>query len=370
MKRDLEAIRGKFPILQEKVQLSSCSQSAMHVDVKKAIDGYMDTWQYDGMDWGYWMEVCEKARSKFARLINADSSEIAIVSSVSHAISAVLTSLPTTSKKNEFLLAETEFPCIGHAALSQSGCDVVYTPPELASYAKKISEKTILTSTPHVSFYNGKIQKLREITKLAHDNDSYMFVDAYQSAGQVDIDVKALDIDFLAAGMQKYMLGIPGIAFLYVKKEIADTLTPRVTGWFGQANPFAFDSQNVEYAEGTRRFDTGTFPMINGFAQDAALDVILDIGVPEIQSYLRELSQFTIEYCQSKNLEIASPLDVGEKGSNTAIRVPDASALEAELKKRGILLSARNDVIRLAPHFYNTKDDIRKAVDTMVEVLV
>lgn len=118
-------------------------------------------------------------------------------------------------------------------------------------------------------------------------HDRYTLVDAYQSAGQVDIDVKQLNIDFLAAGMQKYLLGMPGIAFLYVKEEIAELLSPKITGWFGQDNPFAFDGEVVDYAQGAQRFDTGTYPMINGFTADSALDIILEIGVKNTEKILR-----------------------------------------------------------------------------------
>src|SRR5699024_10984875 len=139
----------------------------------------------------------------------------------------------------------------------------------------------------------------------------------YQSAGQVDIDVKSLDVDFLAAGMQKYLLGVPGIAFLYIKEEIAEALSPNITGWFGQANPFNFNGEIVDYAQGAQRFDTGTFPMINGFAAHCALDILLNIGVKEIEKYLKELSLFTIDYCKKNNLELASLSDPDLKGSNT-----------------------------------------------------
>src|SRR5690625_3647574 len=229
------------------------------------------------MYWELWMDVCEQARIKFARLINAKPSEISIVSSLSHAISAIVTSLTPIEYKKEILLSEADFPTIGHAVLSQDNINVRFTKTE--EYRQNITDKTLLTSVPHVSFYNGEILDVKNIGKLAHEKGSYVFVDAYQSAGQVNIDVQNSNVDFLAAGMQKYLLGIPGIAFLYVREEIANNLTPKITGWFGQEDPFAFDGANVNYALGAMRFDSGTFPMINGFAANSALDLLLDIGV-------------------------------------------------------------------------------------------
>src|SRR5699024_4456987 len=296
--KDLQSIREKFPILENKIQLSSCSQSALHRDVKSNINKYVETWEYEGMDWGLWMEECEKARMKFAKLINAKTSEVAIVSSVSHAISSIVTSLRPEKHKKDLLVSKEDFPCIGQVALSQDNYNVKHVDYNKDNLTSIIDDKTYLVSVPHVSFYNGTISNLEDIIHQAKNKNSYTFVDAYQSAGQVDIDVKSLDVDFLAAGMQKYLLGVPGIAFLYIKEEIAEALSPNITGWFGQANPFNFNGEIVDYAQGAQRFDTGTFPMINGFAAHCALDILLNIGVKEIEKYLKELSLFTIDYCK------------------------------------------------------------------------
>lgn len=368
--KNIVELRSQFPSLQNNIQLSSCSQSAMHIDVKNSVHNYMTSWEERGMDWELWVNACEESRRLFAKMINAEVDEIAIVSSVSHAISAVLTSLEPTHLKNEAIVSTMDFPCIGQSTLSQGNYNVKYIQPTIEAYEKNITEKTIISSAPYVSFYNGERLNIEEITKIAHKKGSLLFVDAYQAAGQIDIDVKKLNVDFLASGMQKYMLGMPGIAFLYVKKEIANEMTPKITGWFGQMNPFAFNGQEVEYAKGARRFDSGTFPMINGFSSKSAIDVLLTIGIPKIERYLFELSTFTLEYCREKGLEIASPLDAQNKGSNTAIRVINANEVEKQLKERHIIVSARNDVIRIAPHFYNTKEDVALAVDELAKLTV
>ncbi len=89
---------------------------------------------------------------------------------------------------------------------------------------------------------NGLIQDSARIASIARDAGALSFVDAYQTLGTVPLDVRALGVDFLASGNLKFLMGIPGIAFLYVRPEIVDTLQPTVTGWFGRANPFAFDA--------------------------------------------------------------------------------------------------------------------------------
>ncbi|MHA7138146.1 aminotransferase class V-fold PLP-dependent enzyme [Rossellomorea arthrocnemi] len=370
-----DAYRKEFPILQQYSQLSSCSQSSLHQDVKASVTEYMNSWELSGMDWDMWMTACEEARSQFAQLINAEPCEVAIVSSVSHAVSAIATSLKPQAQKNEILVTDFDFPTVGHVWLShQERFQINYLEANedgtisLEDYEKTISDQTLLVSTSHISYYNGFKQNLSELSKIVHGNGSLLFVDAYQSAGQTPIDVKAMDIDMLSTGLQKYMLGIPGIAFLYIRKELAETLTPSITGWFGQNNPFAFDIRNSTYAGGARRFDSGTFPMINGFAAKAALNILLQLNMKEVENYLQSLSEVAIQSAKEAGLTLKSPLDVTRKGSNTALFIPNAGQAEKRMKEHGYIVSARNDVIRIAPHFYNTAAEVKNAIYALAEV--
>ncbi|QRG66437.1 aminotransferase class V-fold PLP-dependent enzyme [Brevibacillus choshinensis] len=367
--------REYFPILNEKIQLSSCSQSALSRQVEEAIAAYMETLRHTGMDWNLWMDKVEEAKGHFARLINASVEEIAVLSSVSDCASSVATALDFSGKRNQIVTTEMDFPSIGHVWLAQQkrGAHIQFIPAAesvipLEYYSQTVNEQTLITSIPHVSYYNGFKQDVRQIAKIVHEKGSYLFVDAYQSAGSVKIDVKEMDIDFLAAGVQKYMLGIPGIAFLYVKGELAEKLEPVVTGWFGRVNPFAFDIKHLDYAKGARRFETGTPPMVNGYAAAASIGMLGDIGVQRIEAYLQNLSSVAIAYAEEKGLRVMSPLDLNQKAANTAIYIPQASKAEAILKEKGIIVSARNDVIRIAPHFYNTEQEVMAAIDALADL--
>ncbi|GGB57892.1 putative aminotransferase YcbU [Lentibacillus populi] len=360
--------REKFPILNNKIQLSSCSQSALHVEVKNAINRYVHSWEEEGMDWEGWMTACENARSIFAKMINASPSEVAIVSSVSHGVSSIATSLSNKARK-KVLITDFDFPTIGHVWLSHSDqYDIEFIGGNengiigVEDYLNSIDEETLIVGTSHVSYYNGYKQDLKEIAKVVHGKGSYLFVDAYQSFGQSIIDVNEIGIDMLSTGLQKYALGTPGLAFLYVKQDLAKSLVPKITGWFGQSNPFGFDIKNVNYGEHAKRFDTGTFPMINGFAAEAALNILNQYQMSDIEKYLQHLSRVAIDEAEERGLLIKSPTDVEKKGSNTAIYVNNASEVEHRLREKNILVSARNDVIRIAPHFYNEEEDIKKAV--------
>ena len=99
------------------------------------------------------------------------------------------------------------------------------------------------------------------------------YVDAYQTLGTCPVDVKALDVDFLSSGTLKYLMGTPGIAFLYVRQALIERLHPAMTGWFGRANPFAFQTKTLDWAPTASRFDTGTPPIISAYVSRAGLFV-------------------------------------------------------------------------------------------------
>lgn len=368
--------RNQFPILKNKIQLSSCSQSAMHQTVKESIEEYTHSWEYGGMDWNQWMETCEAARTLFAKQINAKPDEIAIVSSVSHAAGAISTSLEATDLRNKIVITDFDFPTIGHIwnsagsefnvkflQQSESGNNTI------EDYMSQIPDDILLFSTSHVNYYNGYKQDLQKIASYIHSKGGYVFFDAYQSFGQTPIDVKKMDIDFLAAGMQKYGFGIPGIAFLYVNEKIANTLTPKITGWFGQMDPFAFDIRGKDYAHSARRFDSGTFPMINGYATQAALSILDGLDIYSVEQHLKHLSIVAEREIRNVGLVNRSMFHAEEKGSTTAVFVENASEVEAKLAKEGVIVSARNDVIRIAPHYYNTEHDVKTAIH-MLETII
>jgi len=183
-------------------------------------------------------------------------------------------------------------------------------------------------------------------------------VDAYQSLGTCRLDVKQADIDFLISGNLKYLLGIPGIAFLYVRKQLVQQLQPSITGWFGQKNPFAFDSKNLDFAPGASRFDTGTPPVIAAYAARAGMQIINQIGLENIETRIDHLSRFAINRALQLGLDYAGPHDIAAKGATTAIRVADARRIQSCLAERNIIASARGDIIRIAPHFFTREEEL------------
>lgn len=377
MQFSFEAERALFPILAHKAQLSSCSQSALSTPVSEAMARYMASWRESGMDWVGWGVALDQAKTEFAKLVGADCGDIAVMSCVSDLASSIGNCLEFGRDKNGIVLGEIDFPSLGHVWLAQQsrGAQVQFVQGDgqgvitLEDYARAINDRTRLVSVSHVSYSNGFKQDIAAIATLAHARDALVFVDAYQSVGVMRIDVLRDGIDMLVCGAQKFLLGCPGIAFMYVRRDLAQQLRPANTGWFGRVDPFAFDIRQLDYADGARRFDTGTPPYINAAAAGAGMALLNRLDMGAVESYIEHLSAVALQAAAQHGLSIASPLNPRLKGSNTAIHVNDSAAVEKKMAEAGFIVSARGAVIRIAPHFYNTEQEVAGAMAALARIV-
>jgi selenocysteine lyase/cysteine desulfurase len=372
---DIAALRAGIPLLGSLIPMCNCSQAPQTLAAREAAERYLDSWNQRGMDWDAWMEEVGRAKAMFARIINASPDDIAVFSSVSEAASSLASAIDFSGTRRKVVVTEAEFPTIGHVWLAQErrGARVAWVPVvdgaiDLAAYDAVIDDKTAVVSACHAYYLNGAVQDIAGIAARAHAHGALLFVDAYQSAGAMPIDVQAMDVDFLACGNLKYLMGIPGIAFMYVRRERVGALHPAVTGWFGRANPFAFQVTSLDWAPGASRFDAGTPPMINAYVARVGMEMIASVGVDNIRMWHQILAQRLIDGGRARRLQLHGSDDIARKTANTAFVVSDSHAIEQAMRARGVLPSARGPVIRLAPHFYNTTADVDAALDVLAEV--
>lgn len=371
---DLKGWRERIPLLSSVIPMNNCSQAPQTTVTRAAAERYLDSWNACGMDWDVWMDEVRLAKQAFAHLINASPDDVAVFSCVSEATSAVASALDFAGARRTVVTTEAEFPTVGHVWLAQErrGARVTWVPVRdgtisLGDYA--IDDETAIVSACHGYYLNGFTQDLAALAAKAHASGALLYVDAYQTLGTVPVDVRALDVDFLAAGNLKFLMGVPGIAFLYVKPSIAARLEPLVTGWFGRANPFSFDAKQLDWAPGASRFDTGTPPVVNAYVSRAGMEIINQIGAPNIRAWLEILGQRLIDGGHERGFTLHGTDDMSRKTATTAFVVPDSHAVEIGMRRAGVLPSARGPVIRLAPHFYNSLNDVDTALDILTTVL-
>lgn len=373
---DLPALRKSIPILGAMIPMNNCSQAPQTTATRAAAERYLESWNTRGMDWDAWMGEVDAAKREFARLINASPDEIAVFSSVSEATSAVASAIDFTRGRPKVVVTEAEFPTIGHVWLAQQrrGARVEWVPVcegavDPNAYDRIVDSNTAIVSATHGYYLDGFMQDLPRVIAAAHRSGALVYIDGYQTLGTVPVDVRTLGVDFLAAGNLKFLMGIPGIAFLYVRRDLAAQLEPTLTGWFGRAEPFAFDVRKLDWSPTASRFDGGTPPIPNAYVARAGMRMINEIGVPAIRAWLEVLGRRLIDGGRNRGLDLLGTDDMSRKTATTAFVVADSHAVETRMRDRGVIASARGPVIRLAPHFYNTVEDVDVALDTLVTVL-
>ncbi|WP_394265776.1 aminotransferase class V-fold PLP-dependent enzyme [Anaerotignum sp.] len=377
---EVERWREEFPILKNVAHLGNCSQSAQSKRVLSAIYRYLENWGGVGMDWDSWCEEVELAKAEFAKLIHADPSEIAVAASVSDLVSSIANALDYSGKRKKIVVTDAEFPTVDHIWLANQrhGAKVDFISVnenhqiDISEYERYIDENTLLTSITQVYYLNGFKQDIRKIAEIAHSKGSLILVDAYQCLGTDPIDVKEMNIDILVSGCLKYLFGIPGIAFMYINKALIQDLAPSVTGWFGQKNPFLFQTRYNDWSNTASRFDTGTPPVLNAYAVRAGLEIINEVQPARIKDRIDMLSAHALQGVLDRGLTTISPFDVSKKGGTTAIvcgHKVDSHTMEAMLRQRNVIGSGRGDVIRLAPHFYTKPEEIDYALDCIKDIL-
>jgi len=264
-------IRHRFPILERQVYVNSCSQGALSDAVRQAYADYLRDWEEKGAPWEYWVERAETARASFAGLVNAHPDEVAVTTSLSAGVSAVMSGLRFEGGRTKIVVSDFEFPTVGQIAHAQElrGRRVVHVPEAgdatipLERFDEAIDEETALVAVAYICYRNGARADLEGVVRLAHERGALVLVDAYQAAGAIPIDVKALGVDFLAAGTVKYLLASAGLGFLYCRADLVEHILPTQTGWFADEDIFQMDISDYSPHATARRFDAGTPPVPN-----------------------------------------------------------------------------------------------------------
>jgi len=376
MESDFEALRREFPVLRRKTYLNSGSYCALANEVKAAFDAYVDDRLRMGSSWDTWAMKNESVRGLVATLLRALPDEIAVTASVSAGLNALASALVFTGGRDKVVISDFEFPTnaqIWHAQ-EPRGARVVHVPRDagggipLRHFESAIDERTQLVAITHVCFRNGAKLDIPGIVRIARAKGAMVLLDCYQTAGSLDVDVKALDVDFAVGGMLKYLLGTAGIGFLYVREALARALVPTNSGWFAQADIGAMDITANRPAPNARRFEAGTPPVVNCYASEAGLRMLLRVGTTAVQERNYALTRRCLRRLEEIGWPSATPSQDECRGATVAVPSRDAAGLVAELGKRDIVTSFRDDNVRASFHFYNNDDDVEAFVAAMTDL--
>ena len=371
---DWKALRAEFPLLDRYIYLNACSLGPLPRRGQAALAQYAHDWDAKGTPVWFsdWLPLLERFRSRVGELLQAPAGSTAIAPSVSVALTTLATGLPLPEGRNKVLIGELDFPTIGHQWLSRPDYEVEFVPSRdgmtipPSAFAERIDERTALVATTHLFYTTGYLQDVRAIADAAHAAGALCLIDGYQTCGCVPLDVEAMGCDAFVGGCLKWLSGGPGNAFLYVRPDLIPRTRPQGTGWFATRDPFSFTLEELVFADDARRLETGTWAMASHYAGLAGLELILEVGVANIQERLRDLTDRILARCTSAGVRTFTPGEREQRCGIVTLECEHPEQVEARLHADGVIVDWRPGRIRLSPHWCVTEEELERGLDLVL----
>jgi kynureninase len=370
---DLEEWRAEFPILESSTYLNSCSLGPLSHRSERYLEEYRELWHSMGASAWYekWIGRIEELRARVARLWNAQEREVGLTHSVSVALSSIASAVDY-GKRNRVVVADLDFPTIAYQWMVKPGVELVRVPSDdgitvpAERWAEYVDERTAIVATSHVFYGTGYIQDIPAIGRVARDAGALFVVDGYQAMGQLPVDPRALGADVYVAGPLKWMLGGPGLAYLWVRNERIRELHPTITSWFAAKDQFRFGIGDFEFRDDAQRFAMGTPAIPTMYTALGGAEIVLDVGPERIRERNAALTEDLIARVRSElGAEMRIAPDAAERSAIVMVRMDDAPGAVARLAQSGIIVDHRAGHVRISPHFYNTPEENARVVDTL-----
>jgi len=379
--------RSLFPGIQDQVYLDLSLNGLMPAPARDAAIQHLENRVMGRAVKSELHAQAEVVRGQVARLLGAESEEIAITKNVSEGLNLFVSSLPWKAGDNVVFCPELEHPnnvFLWYNLRETKGVEVREVPPDdghipVARMVEAMDERTRMVTASHVTFSPGFITDVGALAREARARGALVLVDSAQSAGTLQTDVRALDVDAVALVTQKALMAFYGLGFLYVKKELAETMTPVHVARYGvdlgsDAHETAITSGELAFKPGALRFDLSNYNYIGLAAVEASLDIIHAIGMDQIEAHLKGLSN----RLAGGLLELGLPVAGGTPGPHLAQIVavgqsgggrhdgaddPAMNDLHRHLTSNDITLSIRRGVLRMSIGLYNNEEDIDRVVE-------
>ena len=371
----------QFPHLDQVIHLNHAAVGPWPVVTRDAVRRFADeNAQLGSKHYPTWLKVEQMLREELARLINAPSTnDIALVKNTSEALSFVAYGLEWQVGHN-IVSSDQEFPSnrIVWESLGQFGVEFREADLNSAATAEdalfaRVDQNTRMITVSSIQYATGLRMDLERIGQFCRENGILFCVDAIQSIGAVQLDVQAINADFVMADGHKWMLGPEGLGLFYVRPEIRDRLRLTQYGWH-MVDPLGnYSYKDWKVAKTARRFECGSPNMVGIHALHASIKLLLDIGLEQIEYHVLDNSRYLCDRISEINsLELLTNTKEGRYGGivNFVARDKDNDELFLQLQQNNVICALRGGGIRFSPHFYTPKKQLDKALGIVKEFVV
>ncbi len=371
---DWERQRELFPItrnynFQNHAAVSPMSRRATDA-VRKLLEESENSSYVEGSPYKH----AERVRAQLAKLINANSDEVTFSKNTSDGVSMVANGISWNNGDN-VVTTNVEFPANMYPwlALRPRGVQVRMVFEEegripLERIFESIDGKTRVVAISSVEFASGFRTDLAALGAFCQSKGVLLFVDGAQTLGAFPIDVRAMNIDFLAAAGHKWLAGPEGLGVFYVRRELQGHLRPTSIGWMSMKEPFNFDRYHFEFADSARRYDSGGYNLMGVYALGGALELVEEMGVDKIANRLLFLTDRLAAGVRRRGYRVISSRSPGE-GSGVLsffsdVHAPDPIRRHLQGEHR-IVIAVRGGRLRASPHYYNSEREIDQLIEAL-----
>ncbi len=372
----ISEIRTHFPFLETgKIYLNHAAVSPLSDYVTGEITTYLEgrsagkVGMFEEM-----LEATRDLRSLMAEFLSTRPDRVGFGRNTSEALSLVASGLPWRSG-DTVLLNDAEFPANVYPWLNQRrhGVEVKFLPTVNGAVTPQMIEdaltpKTRVVALSFVQFLSGYRADLAAIGTLCREKGVLLIVDGIQGLGPLRIDLSNTPVDFIGAGVQKWLMGPLGIAVFYITEELQERLQPAYAGWLSVRSPFDFFNYSQELRDTAARFEYGTPAALGLFGFRGALRFFRDVGFDNIGKMVKDNADRLFSRLDKCELDIITPRDEHRRAGIVTFSHPRAEEIFHQLQERDIIVSHRSGHLRLAPHFYNTPDEIDRACVVIEEL--
>jgi kynureninase len=377
--RDLLATRPEFPTLTKGVHLISHSLGAMPAAARGYATQFIDEWENDSIaSWGeHWLPAVRSLGDLVGSVLGVAPGTVCMLPNVSIVQAVVASCFDFKGPRNKVVYDDLNFSTVHYVWQGQArrGAEVVVVKsedgiqPPTEKLLEAIDERTLIVPISHVLFRSSAMYDARRIIERAHAVGAMVLLDVYQSAGTVPLSLAEWGCDLACGGSVKWACGGPGAAYLYVRPDLVGKLEPMATGWFGHAEPFAFDMSPMRYAKDVWRMIGGTMPVPAMYTARAGWETVARLGVDRIRAKSLRQTRLLRDLVQARGFTVNTPVDDAGRGGTICFDFAGADVVSRELVRRRFFHDYRPRCgLRVSPHFYTTDEELRAFVDALDDV--
>ncbi len=375
LNNNIENWRTEFPVTESFIYMNHAGVAPLSNRVRDAMVAFVNDATVNGaVHVDTWVEMAELCRSNAAQLINADATEVAFMKNTTQGILIAANGIDWNEGDN-VVTTSVEFPANVYpwwSLKARYGVETRMVPEReglilIEDLAAAIDEKTRVVTISHVEFASGFRNNIKEIGKICRERDIWFVVDAIQSLGAIEVDVKSSYVDILAADGHKWLLAPEGAAIFYCDKEKLERLINTNIGWASVVNPRDFLNYDLTQKPDATRFEEGSYNSVGLYGLNAAISLLIEVGISQIETQILHLTSQLIDGLLSKGYQVNTPLEHSERAGIVVFESNQYTPVELfeMLHKHNIITAERGSGVRVSPHFYNAESEIAQLLDVL-----